>query len=68
MIPWHVVCGMNGAIMVLPRDGLKDPEGRPLQYDKVWYIGEQDYYIPATRTASTSATPPPSPALPTCNP
>lgn len=46
MIPWHVVCGMNGAIMVLPRDGLKDPEGRPLRYDKVWYIGEQDYYIP----------------------
>ncbi|MFJ4390184.1 copper-containing nitrite reductase [Pseudomonas soli] len=46
MIPWHVVCGMNGAIMVLPRDGLKDPEGRPLQYDKAWYIGEQDYYIP----------------------
>ena len=24
MIPWHVVSGMNGAIMVLPRDGLKD--------------------------------------------
>ncbi|BCJ09500.1 nitrite reductase, copper-containing [Pseudomonas sp. RtIB026] len=46
MIPWHVVCGMNGAIMVLPRDGLKDPEGQPLRYDKVWYIGEQDYYIP----------------------
>lgn len=46
MIPWHVVCGMNGAIMVLPRDGLKDGDGRPLQYDKVWYIGEQDYYIP----------------------
>ena len=46
MIPWHVVCGMNGAIMVLPRDGLKDQDGRPLKYDKVWYIGEQDYYIP----------------------
>jgi nitrite reductase (NO-forming) len=24
MIPWHVVSGMNGAIMVLPRDGLRD--------------------------------------------
>ena len=24
MIPYHVVHGMNGAIMVLPRDGLKD--------------------------------------------
>ena len=24
MIPYHVVHGMNGAVMVLPRDGLKD--------------------------------------------
>ena len=30
MIPWHVVSGMNGAIMVLPRDGLKDGNGKPL--------------------------------------
>ncbi|WP_162618466.1 multicopper oxidase domain-containing protein, partial [Tritonibacter mobilis] len=27
MIPWHVVSGMSGAIMVLPRDGLKDHNG-----------------------------------------
>lgn len=46
MIPWHVVSGMNGAIMVLPRDGLKDEKGGPLSYDKVVYIGEQDYYVP----------------------
>ncbi|WP_134163341.1 copper-containing nitrite reductase [Pseudomonas citronellolis] len=46
MIPWHVVSGMNGAIMVLPRDGLKDRDGRPLKYDKVFYIGEQDFYVP----------------------
>jgi len=46
MIPWHVVHGMNGAIMVLPRDGLKDPKGRSITYDKAFYIGEQDYYIP----------------------
>ncbi|WP_035872847.1 copper-containing nitrite reductase [Cucumibacter marinus] len=46
MIPWHVVSGMNGAIMILPRDGLKDPEGRAVRYDKVYYIGEQDFYIP----------------------
>lgn len=46
MIPWHVVSGMNGAIMVLPRDGLKDETGKPLHYDKVFYIGEQDFYIP----------------------
>ncbi len=46
MIPFHVVSGMNGAIMVLPRDGLKDAEGRPIRYDRAYYIGEQDFYIP----------------------
>jgi len=46
MIPWHVVSGMNGAIMVLPRDGLKDANGKPVSYDKAYYIGEQDFYIP----------------------
>jgi nitrite reductase (NO-forming) len=46
MVPWHVVSGMNGAIMVLPRDGLKDEKGNPIQYDRAYYIGEQDFYIP----------------------
>ncbi len=46
MIPYHVVQGMNGAIMVLPRDGLKDGGGNPLRYDRAYYIGEQDFYIP----------------------
>lgn len=46
MIPYHVTHGMNGAIMVLPRDGLKDPDGNPLRYDSIAYIGEQDYYLP----------------------
>ena len=46
MVPWHVTHGMNGAIMVLPRDGLKDPAGNPLRYDRGYYIGEQDYYLP----------------------
>lgn len=46
MIPWHVVSGMNGAIMVLPRDGLRDAEGNPVKYDKAYYIGEQDFYLP----------------------
>jgi nitrite reductase (NO-forming) len=46
MIPWHVVSGMNGAIMVLPRDGLKDGAGKPLKYDYVYYVGEQDFYVP----------------------
>ena len=46
MVPWHVVHGMNGAIMVLPKDGLRDPNGNRLRYDRAYYIGEQDYYIP----------------------
>jgi nitrite reductase (NO-forming) len=46
MIPWHVVSGMSGAIMVLPRDGLKDENGKPLPYDRAFYIGENDFYIP----------------------
>jgi len=46
MIPWHVVSGMSGTIMVLPRDGLKDHEGKRLTYDRVFYIGESDFYVP----------------------
>ena len=46
MVPWHVVKGMNGAVMVLPRDGLKDRNGKSITYDKAYYIGEQDFYIP----------------------
>jgi nitrite reductase (NO-forming) len=46
MIPWHVVSGMSGAIMILPRGGLKDGDGQALKYDKVFYIGENDFYIP----------------------
>ncbi|UXN06028.1 copper-containing nitrite reductase [Bartonella sp. HY761] len=46
MAPWHVTSGMNGAIMVLPRQGLSDGKGTKLHYDKIYYIGEQDFYIP----------------------
>ena len=46
MVPWHVVKGMNGAVMVLPRDGLKDRDGNLITYDKAFYIGEQDFYLP----------------------
>ncbi len=46
MVPWHVTSGMNGAIMVLPRDGLRDPKGNLLTYDRVYYVGEQDFYVP----------------------
>jgi len=46
MIPWHVVSGMSGTVMVLPRDGLKDETGEPLKYDRIYYIGENEFYIP----------------------
>jgi nitrite reductase (NO-forming) len=46
MIPFHVISGMNGAVMVLPRDGLKDAKGKPVRYDRAYYVGEQDLYLP----------------------
>jgi nitrite reductase (NO-forming) len=46
MIPWHVVSGMHGAIMVLPRDGLRDEKGQLLRYDKAYYVGENEFYVP----------------------
>ncbi|MDR4521668.1 MAG: copper-containing nitrite reductase [Nitrosomonas sp.] len=46
MIPFHVISGMSGAIMVLPRDGLKDAKGNAYRYDRAFYIGEQDFYLP----------------------
>jgi nitrite reductase (NO-forming) len=52
MIPYHVCHGMNGTMMVLPRDGLKDGKGNPLRYDEIAYIGEQDYYLPKNEDGS----------------
>lgn len=46
MTPWHIASGMSGVVMVLPRDGLKDGAGKPLHYDRIYYIGEQDMYVP----------------------
>lgn len=46
MIPIHVTSGMNGVIMVLPRDGLKDENGNAVKFDKAYYIAEQDFYLP----------------------
>lgn len=59
MVPWHVVSGMNGAIMVLPREGLKDEEGRPVTYDKAYYIGEQDFYVPRDKAGKYKEYPSP---------
>ncbi len=52
MVPWHVVSGMNGVLMVLPRDGLKDRQGNPVRYDRVYYIGEQDFYVPTDQSGN----------------
>jgi nitrite reductase (NO-forming) len=46
MTPWHVVSGMQGAVMVLPREGLTDGNGKALSYDKVFYVGETEFYVP----------------------
>ncbi|MCW5770001.1 MAG: nitrite reductase, copper-containing [Rhodospirillaceae bacterium] len=46
MTPWHVVSGMSGTVMVLPRNGLTDGHGKPLHYDRIYYIGENDFYVP----------------------
>lgn len=52
MVAWHVVSGMSGALMVLPRDGLKDADGSPLRYDKAYTVGEFDLYIPKDETGA----------------
>jgi len=41
-----VVSGMSGVVMVLPRDGLKDRNGKSLRYDRIYYVGENEFYIP----------------------
>jgi nitrite reductase (NO-forming) len=41
-----VVSGMYGAIMILPKEGLKDNKGHSVTYDKAHYIGEQGWYVP----------------------
>lgn len=46
MVPYHVTSGGNGAILVLPREGLRDGYGDPIRYDRAFYFGEQDYYVP----------------------
>lgn len=46
MVALHVVSGMSGVLMVLPRGGLTNPDGKRLTYDKVFTIGEFDLYLP----------------------
>lgn len=63
MVPLHVTAGMNGAIMVLPREGLKDEHGNPVHYDKAFYIAEQDYYVPKDSKGNYKAYAKPSDAF-----
>ena len=51
-VPYHVVTGGNGAILVLPREGLRDGYGHPIRYDRAFYFGEQDYYVPKNPNGS----------------
>ncbi len=53
MVPIHVTAGMNGAIMVLPRKGLKDENGNTVKFDRAYYIAEQDFYIPKDKDGKT---------------
>lgn len=64
MIPFHVVSGMNGAIMVLPRGGLQDAAGQPVRYDKAYYIGEQDFYLPRGADGAFTQYPTPGAGMP----
>lgn len=52
MVAFHVISGMSGTLMVLPRDGLKDGNGKPLPYDRAYTIGEFDLYIPRAADGS----------------
>jgi len=52
MTPYHVTHGMTGAIMVLPRDGLKDEHGKDLIYDKAYFIGENEFYVPRDKNGA----------------
>jgi nitrite reductase (NO-forming) len=52
MVALHVISGMNGAIMVLPKEGLKDENGNPVKYDKAYYVAQQDYYIPKDKNGN----------------
>ncbi len=63
MIPYHVVAGMSGAVTILPRDGLTDNKGKPLTYDRAYYIGEQDFYIPKGEDGKYKRYPSPAAAM-----
>ncbi len=70
MVPWHVVHGMNGAIMVLPREGLKDPAGNsirraiPLRTTAPTTLASRTTTYRGTNRANSSVTKDRTPPLP----
>ena len=53
MVPIHVTMGMNGAVMVLPKDGLRDENGNQITFDRAYYIGQEDFYLPKDKDGKT---------------
>ena len=49
--------------MVLPREGLKDPASNSITYDRAYYIGEQDYYVPRDESGEFKRYPSPNASL-----
>ena len=56
MVPWHVTHGMNGAIMVLPRDGLKDPADNPCAMTAPITSESKITISPGTKRVTSSVT------------
>ncbi len=67
VIPLHIVSGMNGAIMVLPRDGLRDAEANPSRTTRRTPSVSRTITSRKTRTASTKSMNPRRRTLPTCS-
>ena len=51
MVPWHVTSGMNGAMMVLPRDGLKDHKATSWSMTRSTMSGNRTSMSPRTKRA-----------------
>ena len=46
MIPWHVVVGHERRHHGAAARRAEGRAGKPLSYDHVYYVGEQDFYVP----------------------
>lgn len=57
MTPMHVVSGMNGVIMILPKDGLADENGNTVTFDTAFYVVQQEYYLPKDKDGKVISEP-----------